>query len=216
MKSVALVFIVGFISGYMIAGIESAHVSVTTPPGIGSEQNAVHSNDGLQTPSEKPVIQSLIDEKIGLQFLYRTYPDSYVLSQFIKTPHDDVTFVKGYRLMLLTDKEELDHSTAPREGPPTISVLVFKNDEKLAPKVWALQFPTISNISLTHAAPLNTTLSRADAIRYTVDGLYEGDTVIATSGRYIYVFSGMYTDEQSPIRADFISFLSSVEFLPIQ
>jgi hypothetical protein len=155
---------------------------------------------------------TVADEEVDLKFEYRESPDGYVLED-ISLP--DSNFIKGYLLMLESDYEELQASTEPREGPPTISINVFKNNLNQNASVWIDQNPTYSNINLILGeADRDHVLGGANAVRYRADGLYVSEVVVVAHNGLIYVFSGAFLEEDSTIRRDFQPLLDSVEFIP--
>lgn len=214
MKSIVTVFLVGIVLGYIVAGIEMAEVR-ESDPSIDVEENAVRSDDVDVRPSDvvEASMSSIVDEKIGVRFLYRTDPHTQMITEIKRGTESDATFVKGYQLALRSDFESMEERGAG-EGPPTITLTVFKNEQKLFPRLWATQFPLQSNIELARTDPQEVLVGDSEAVRYLVDGLYSIDTFVVTHDKYIYVVSGAYMDDNSLIRRDFLSFIESIEFLP--
>lgn len=99
------------------------------------------------------------------------------------------------------------------EGPPTITIAIFKNDQKQFPLAWANAHASYSNITLAMSDIEQAVIGGANAIRYRADGLYASDTVVVAHGGFIYVFSGAYIDESSPTKRDFDPLLGSVRFI---
>lgn len=154
------------------------------------------------------------NEDVGIRFEYRTDPEGYYFDepQPIALPHPN--YVTQYILMLEKDREELSSATGPREGPPTITITIFKNPERMLPGAWVALNSALSNVGLLVGDIQEEVVGGANAVRYTVDGLYRADTVVVAHGGYIILISGSYLDEQSTIRKDFDPFVTSVSFIP--
>lgn len=158
------------------------------------------------------------DPDAGIEFAYRASPNGYRLETHDASEGDTSLFVRGYVLMLEEDfqslQADLSANNTPREGPPTINVSIFKNDNNMFPAGWAEAYPQYSNISLALTEVGSVPISGANAIRYRADGLYVSDTIIIVHGGYIYVVSGSFIDEDSTIRKDFEPFVRTISFVP--
>jgi hypothetical protein len=152
------------------------------------------------------------DNTYGFEFESRTNPLGYVVQK--REGNSENPELVSYTLMLKTDYEELMNSSEGREGPPSMSISVYKNTKKQFVRNWAEENSAFSNINLKRTEIGEVTLSGANAIRYGADGLYVSDNVIAASGDFIYHLSVNYLDENSQIKKDFDSLLSSFKFIP--
>src|SRR3990167_6780193 len=153
------------------------------------------------------------NEDVGFSFEYRERPQGY----FLQEPRGADEHPDFAEVLVLTNKkehEELLQSTNGREGPPTITMLIFNNPERLSPSAWADANLGLSNIGLIRGEVVETSVAGAPAIRYTADGLYLSDTLIVANGGYIYAITGSYLEENSRIRQDFEPFLASITFIP--
>src|SRR3989344_3027470 len=153
------------------------------------------------------------NEDVGFSFEYRERPQGY----FLQEPRGADEHPDFAEALVLTNKkehEELLQSTNGREGPPTITMLIFNNPERLSPSMWADANLGLSNIGLIRGEVVETSVAGAPAIRYTADGLYLSDTLIVANGGYIYAITGSYLEENSRIRQDFEPFLASITFIP--
>ncbi|XKT74827.1 MAG: hypothetical protein ACJKTH_01945 [Patescibacteria group bacterium UBA2163] len=165
---------------------------------------------------EKATFQKKTDEEVAIAFSYRTNPNGYRLEEleFDAAPSlPDPGFVKGWNLILEQDYQELQESDVPREGPPTINVIVFKNPQQQSPQVWVQEHASFSNIGIINGELEEFTLNGQEAVRYMYDGLYMNDTIVVTYGEYVYMISGAYVNPQQTIRQDFHPFIDSIEFL---
>jgi len=157
------------------------------------------------------------DSEIEIQFEYKTKPDGYVLedlTSFIGEQQDGTEVLKVFRLMNAREKAELEASEGGREGPPVITLMVFKNLKNQSASQWVDTFPIFSNINLV-IGEINrdAVAGGANAVRYRTDGLYQGENVVVAHGGYIYLFNGAFLEENSTIHKDFLDLIDSVEFI---
>jgi hypothetical protein len=157
------------------------------------------------------------DPQLGFRFEYpKASFDGYILST---PPHGNEEALDFEEAVILTHKSDYDSmltSTDAREGPPTISILVYANTKKQTARAWANAQKAISNINLATSEISETSLSGAKGIRYNTDGLYPAEVLVVTQHSYVYVLSATYVDDFSPTKEDFIPFLKTVAFTPIQ
>jgi hypothetical protein len=214
MHKVFFVFVVGIVTGYLVAGYSDSGVALK-PRSSTEEPNVVTERPLAENQKEREVDETrsvLTDERVGLRLTYRTEPNGYVVHAH-PADESNPTFVKGYQFMLASDLSRArDEAT---EGPATIDVRVYKNTDRLAPSVWAKVNPLQSNIELARSDLEEDVVGGANATRYLVDGLYLIETVVVAHANMIYVVTGAYTTEDDPTFADFEPFLRSIEFLPL-
>ena len=154
-----------------------------------------------------------VNPALGFKFVYTK--DAYVLSSPPHGNEEEADFEEVYVLTGRKEYEEMQNATEPREGSPTITLSVYKNSKKQQPLAWAKENAAASNIGLALGEPKDAVVGGANAIRYTVDGLYRMDTFVVAHGGFIYLISGAYMDEDSQIRKDFEPLLNSLTFIPI-
>ncbi|MBY0539450.1 hypothetical protein K2P56_03410 [Patescibacteria group bacterium] len=156
----------------------------------------------------------VLDRELKVRFHYRKgTQDGYVLTT---PPHGNEEAADFEEAYILTQKSEYDALQAGepgREGPPTISVLIYKNPKAQSARAWAEANPSVSNITLARGEVTDTTLNGAKGIRYDGDGLYASETLVVAHEGRVYVISGSYLDQESQIKKDFTPFLSTVGFL---
>lgn len=200
----------------------AASDQVTSPhliaPGDFIEVEGTLDEQGAIVPCERPtdylrVHGTLSDAELGLSFVYRKGPNGYIVGEPPMMSMDP-EFVKGYDLMLESDYMELQNSTEPREGPPTIQVRAYRNVDNEWSTTWPGNHPMESNIELSTEEPEDIVIGGANAVKYTVDGLYPTLTYVVAHGSYVFVFTGAYLDENSPQRMDIETVLESVTFIP--
>ncbi len=152
--------------------------------------------------------QTYLDPEIGLSFTYKSGSEGYVLDTLEGTESNNI---KNLRLVSTVDSALLNDGGA-HDGPPTILIRVFEKGATEDPEEWAREYAAISNLNLIMGEIDETELAGASAIRYTIDGLYPTDTVIAIKGEFVYVISGSYLDSDSPTKKDFDPLLRTIEF----
>lgn len=98
-------------------------------------------------------------------------------------------------------------STEVREGPIAITADVYQNPDKLATKDWVGKD---TNWTVANSVATRTTVAGLEALTFTWSGLYEGKTVIVTSGDKAYVFSVTWMNPDDQIKKDFEALLSTI------
>ncbi len=150
------------------------------------------------------------NDDLGLRFEYRVEPDGFTLVEQDESVTGHAALVEHVTLVRTDEYIELLTSSVPREGPPAITVMVFDNPSALTPREWATENPNVSNSTRTLSAMREVSFSGVPAVRYTSDGLYATDTIIAANNGRIYLIAGSYIDEASTLRADFLAMLEYV------
>ncbi len=166
-------------------------------------------NDSAGQTSKTHVTYS--QSEIGLEFEYREGPEGYVVDE--RMPVDLGTgLVKN---IILTRTEDAEN-TPPvgGEGPPVIVISVFENTKKQFPRAWANEHVQYSNINLVMGEVGEAVVGGANAIRYMTDGLYASENVVVAHGDYMYVVTGQFIDQDSPIRRDYEALVESIRFIP--
>ena len=104
------------------------------------------------SPSERDVyIDHFEDVSIELAFDYLAGPDGYEIEDItsdVSGEAKELEVVKAYRIINGKEKLELENTEGPREGPPSILVMVFKNDLQQSASMWVDAFSRFSNIEL--------------------------------------------------------------------
>jgi hypothetical protein len=98
-------------------------------------------------------------------------------------------------------------TTETREGPTAITVDVYQNTDKLATKDW---IGKDTNWTVANSVATRTTVAGLEALTFTWSGLYEGKTVIVTSGDKAYVLSVTWMNPDDQIKKDFETLLSTI------
>ncbi|HYC83089.1 MAG TPA: hypothetical protein VEB60_00875 [Candidatus Paceibacterota bacterium] len=166
-------------------------------------------NDSFEQGAETYATYSRSD--IGLEFDYPEGPEGYVVEERI--PADlGAGLVKNIILMRTEDAES--EPPTGGEAPPAIAISVFKNTKKQFPRTWADENIQRSNINLTTGAVEEAVVGGANAIRYMTDGLYASENVVVAHGDHMYVVTGQFTEQDSPIRRDYQALAESIRFIP--
>jgi len=166
--------------------------------------------------TEKDTYVTHEDSAYGIEFDYRVGPNGYIV-QNLNTNVDVSNFEYQYTLTPRGDYEQMESTTGGSEWPPSISIAIYSNDEKMSTSQWVDAYPLLSNIELASGeVNRDAVTGGANAVRYMVDGLYMTDTATVANGEYIYIFSGAFLDSEAPIRQDFIDLIESVEFTPVE
>lgn len=155
------------------------------------------------------------NDDLGLRFEYRTEPDGYLLvdQSMQEVPSEEL--VEFVSLFNEEEYREVFASDVPREGPPGITFMVFGNPEGYTAREWVEENQMMSNYRPDGGLP-STELEEIEfsgnpAVRYTYDGLYTNDTIVAHNNGRIYFISGSYFDEESDIRQDFLEMLEHIQ-----
>jgi hypothetical protein len=152
------------------------------------------------------------DSNVGLSFTYKKSPDGYRLETEGYNFSSDPAFISGVVLTDENDAAELLSSTVPREGPPTIKLLVYENPDELSPTEWAKANPLETAYSRALAEAATISVGRREAIGYTVDGLYLTDVYIVTYNKKALIIMGEYIDFESEIFKDVEQLVASIVF----
>ncbi len=152
---------------------------------------------------------------VGLSFTYKKGPQGYVLEENTLTANDDVLEVL-YSAVFTNTAEYAAFVSAPedREGPQNFQVRVYENDNNLRPGQWVDTYPLESNIELALTEPSEAIIGAANAVQFSGDGLYPTLTFVTAHGDFMYVISAMYDPASAQIGEDFMTFVSSLKFIP--
>ena len=150
------------------------------------------------------------DDELGIQFSYAMVPSGYVLEE--RAPINAKNNLEKV-LTLFRAEDKLKEIPIGGEWPPVISISIFTNLQKEQPRSWADKNTEYSNINLKMGEVIEISVGGKKAIRYTADGLYASENVVALHEDKIYVITGQFIDQGSDIRRDFESVLSSIRFI---
>ena len=162
-------------------------------------------------PDSDSAIESSESEEISnLSFSYRTSPDGYVLNNDqINWPENIISSIS------LIKKLDYEWSSQPGfvgEGPPTMTISIFKNPDRLNAKAWAEANSLASNIEAIDSPPIPAEVGGVEGIYYLVLGLYLFDTYVFAYGNEIYLLSGAYHEKGDEYHRNFTEVMATVVF----
>ncbi len=186
-------------------------VSYPTPCDV-PEGCDVLESDGNQTYTDNGITyQRYWNADLGLSFAYRIEPDGYT---FLEQPTGelagDADLEKNFLIVNTAEYAELLKSDIPREGPPAISVMVFKNEEGIPAEEWITEHDSVSNFREDFELT-DVTMGGVSGVRYMADGLYQFDIVVLQNNFRIYIIAGAFSAPNDAVRTDFLALLETVE-----
>ncbi len=163
------------------------------------------------SPEPESTIAKSESTKISsLSFSYRTSPDGYILiNDQVNWPEN---IISGISLFSKRDYEWASKPDFIGEGPPSITISVFKNPELLTAQAWADANSLASNIELIDSPPASVELGGVEGIYYLVLGLYLFDTYVFAYGDEIYLLSGAYYEKNDEYYQNFSDLMTTVVF----
>lgn len=166
-------------------------------------RDVVKNEDGV-----KNGISSYQNYLYNFKFKYST--DLYLKERKVGTsnkPQLSIVMVEG-------TKENIDliegRSTDVREGPVNITLDVYQNENELSPTEWARQ-DTNWNIGSKTTSSIG--VAGEPGVFYSWSGLYEGESIIITKGKFAYVFSVTWMGPEDKILRYFDGLLKSFSFI---
>jgi len=151
-------------------------------------------------------LKTYTNQEFGISF---RYPSGYLLDERRNVGE------RKYQVSLVEDNETnrqilAGENEVPTEGPVaiTLEVLEREGDDNLA--TW-LRTSTSSNYQLSDSSYSSTTVANVSALRYSWDGLYQGDSVALSHRDNILVFSATYNAPSDKTIQDFPKILETVE-----
>lgn len=164
----------------------------------------------LREDSESIIETSESSQIFNLSFSYKSSPDGYLLiNDQISWPENIISSIS------LIKKLDYEWSSQPGfegEGPPTITISVFKNPERFNAKDWAYANSLASNIELIDSPPIPVELGGEEGIYYLVLGLYLFDTYVFSYNDEIYLLSGAYHEKNDEYYQNFSDVITTVGF----
>ena len=152
-------------------------------------------------------------ESEGLAFTYKSGPQGYYLEEQNITQSDSPQLVRSITITPTSDYEDQKNRVGG-EGSPSFQLMVYGNELKQSQSIWVDANPLASNIKLVIGETREEVVAGANAVAYTIDGLYRTDVVVIANGGFIFVASSSYLDDKSMTYLDFSSWLKSFKFIP--
>jgi len=168
-------------------------------------------SSGESSPNiEQEVNLSYEDDATGMHFDYRVSPEGYILEEPSIGSNEDASLVKAVILTRIADHEEMQKDEGGREGPPTINVYIF-NSESSGLNEWLEEKRGFTNFN--NASKQSFVMGGIEGLRYTWDGLYQGETVAIQRVGKIYMVVGTYLSGiEDGRRTDFQHLINSFGF----
>jgi len=129
--------------------------------------------------------------KFGLAFDY-DHETMTLINQENQTKGDQVFQVN---LFTTSEYEALLQSDIPREGPPGISVEVYRNPMSLDKRTWILQNPAPNFDPAKSDDLINVYIGAENYDSYFWDGLYRARTLVTEKNGYLYLLTTTYLSE---------------------
>lgn len=146
----------------------------------------------------------------NLSFSYNTSPDGYVLiNDHVNWPENIISSISLFKKL---DYEWVSQPGFVGEGPPSITISVYKNPERLNAKAWADANSVASNIELIDSPPVPAEVGGVDGVYYLVLGLYLFDTYVFAYNDKIYLLSGAYHEKNDEYYQNISKVISTVVF----
>jgi hypothetical protein len=166
---------------------------------------------GLQFVGTKLDQKNYVSKDTPLSF---TYPGNYFLDEKVLGNGEQ----KWYQITLVEDTQEnrdlfSGKITEPREGPVSITALIFPNT---LDGYTAERFIKENNYSDWKPSPDGLLekmgVAGEEGLTYRFSGLYEGEAVVVARPEYVYMFSVTDQNPNDQINKDFKSILASITF----
>ncbi|MBP9757668.1 MAG: hypothetical protein KBD06_03655 [Candidatus Pacebacteria bacterium] len=155
---------------------------------------------------ETPKLNQFVNAKYGIEF---SYPEGYVL-----TEHDvGNTAERDHHAIVIMRAEDATNLPEAGEGPTSITIDIYGNNIDKQTVERFIHNTSASNFKLSIDEKIaTTTVAGEQALSYTWDGLYRGDSTVLAHKDNIFMFSVTYMDTAAIIRDDFAYMLSTVRF----
>ncbi len=146
---------------------------------------------------------------LAFSFDHTAIANDYVLEELPNSSGDDKDLEKAYLLLRKADKEELDRSPDGREGPPSLTIYVFnQNDTDLM--MWLEEKANFTNYRDQETQDVK--VGGQEALQYQWEGLYKGRSIVVPYEGKIYFFVANYNELSDGRLEDFDALLKTVSF----
>lgn len=160
--------------------------------------------DAPANPVPAEAMRSYASQEYGIEF---RYPSSYQISERDLPGSGQ----RHHHVVTLMRAEDLPPPEGG-EGPPAITIEMIQNDlDGMTTEEW-IRNSSLSNFKQSGELS-SSTIAGQQALSYTWDGLYRGDTTAIALPAYIYAFTVTYLTPEDGIRRDFENLLRTVVFI---
>jgi hypothetical protein len=174
---------------------------------LGYVLSTVQSSD-----NSKKMTEYILAEE-GLVFTYKNGPEGFVLEERTIDSKNTSDLLREILLTPTTDYED-QKTRVGGEGSPSWRLAVYNNNLNQSPNVWVDTHPLASNIKLLVGETRDVVVAGANAVAYSIDGLYRTDNVVIAHGGMMFVVSSSYLDDKSLTKVNFDSWINSFRFVP--
>ena len=155
-----------------------------------------------------------IEYKLENEGILFEYQNDYHIEERDITESDDPYLMRELVLMPVEDyNDQIDRVGG--EESPSWRLAVYNNHLKQSASVWTDAHPSSSSVHLA-IGEINRddVFAGANAVSYSIDGLYRADVIVVANGDFIFVISSSYIDKESRTAQDFEAWIDSFEFIP--
>ncbi len=150
------------------------------------------------------------NSNLGISFEYIINPNGYTLFENGKRQGETGELLSYIAVRNTKEYEAFTKSASPREGPPEISVRVFKNTKARDIFTWLNENVSVTNYNKEAHPVAQTRVGGVEAIEFLSDGLYMQRNYLLESNGNIYLIAGPEDGSFVEIKKDFEVFLKSI------
>lgn len=143
------------------------------------------------------VTEELRSAAYGFSLPYPAGTEGYTLVMPVDVPSGDLLFTAS--LIATREYETLGESDVPRDGPPAITVSVYRNPASRPAEEWIRESED-ANFALALEDITIEEIGGREYATYRYDGLYTNDAYVHVRDGYAYLFTAAYADTESLIR----------------
>lgn len=186
-----------FLIFILLVGGLGAYLLFATAPTPTSPEEPEQSADTTAAQVARP--------EYGLTVPYREGPDGYTRITPEGAPQGDPLFTTS--LVSTPEYDALRESDEAREGPPAITVSVYRNATSRPADEWIRESGD-ANFVLALGDITTEEIGGREYATYRYDGLYTNDAYVYVRDGYAYLFTAAYADTASPLREDLRTMLA--------
>jgi len=147
-----------------------------------------------------------VNDTYGISF---KYPITYTLTQFNETNTQSASGKQ--HVVTIIETKLLEDAPENGEGPVSITVDIYPNPTKMSVDSW-IKTKSQSNFNLSvDKKTYETQIDGEEALAYTWDGLYRGNSFVFAHKGNIFLVSGTYMNPEDRILLEFTELLKSIE-----
>lgn len=187
------------IAGLVIAVLAAVLLISNSRPETADEKNEEVQNGSVTE-----------DTEYGFKYSLPSGSDRYVVVAPEEGIRGDLVFTQS--IFDAKEHAAMTRSAVPGESPASLAIEVFRNPMNTDLEEWIRQNER-SNYALSVDGVISKKqLGGTQYTTYQYDGLYRTDVYAYAQEGYVYLFSNMWSDAESPMKKDMEELLSSVEW----